>query len=124
MAATPSVGEVRSIIPDGCGGWYVGGAFTHSVGQTNFNNVFHIKNDKQVDTVWNPNVVGASVRAMVLNQPNPNAAGTLYIGGTFTSVEATPRVNLAAISKAPCNQVADGIVAQSWNPAPTPPSTP
>jgi arylsulfatase A-like enzyme len=111
--------EVRSIVPDGCGGWYVGGTFTQ-VGGANHPNIAHINRDRSVDEDWSVGTDGA-VMAMLLWQPSKTASGTLYIGGSFTTV-STPvdgqpvtRNRLAAVTTPACGGTGAGNVA-GWNP--------
>jgi arylsulfatase A-like enzyme len=106
--------EIRTVIPDGCGGWYAGGTFS-AVGGVGADNIVHIKADKTVDTSWTPEISKtadeASVRTLLLR------GGLLYIGGTFSRVGVTPRNNLAAVTPANCNgSAADSVTA--WNPGP------
>ena len=54
--------EVRSVISDGCGGWYVGGTFTGVGNNIGFSNVAHIAANKTVDATWVPIVTGGGVR--------------------------------------------------------------
>ena len=100
----PQVGdgsEIRAVIPDGSGGWYVGGSFSQlcdSSGCHTRNNIAHIKSDKTVDS-WNPSIGpgsagGVPVRALALKQ----STNTLYVGGAFTSVNGdTGKTRLAAL---------------------------
>ena len=82
-------GTVYAVIPDGSGGWYIGGAFTQ-VGTLNRNYIAHIRPDGTVDPVWNPSA-DDTVRALALS-------GTkLYVGGDFTSIVGTARNHLAAL---------------------------
>ncbi|MBI2418397.1 MAG: delta-60 repeat domain-containing protein [Ignavibacteriales bacterium] len=46
-------GTICSAVPDGSGGWYIGGAFT-KVGSYNRNRIAHINADGTVDAAWNP----------------------------------------------------------------------
>jgi arylsulfatase A-like enzyme len=97
-----ATGEVRAIVPDGSGGWYVAGDFTSLRDAVNLDHphtdLVHIRGDKSVDDNWRPATNGA-VRTIVLS------GSTMYIGGTFTQVSGTsagtanmPRNRLAAIS--------------------------
>src|ERR1700687_3726996 len=47
-------GLVQTVAPDGSGGWYIGGLFTH-VGAGARNNIAHILADKSVDPSFDPN---------------------------------------------------------------------
>jgi hypothetical protein len=109
--------EIRSVIPDRCGGWYVGGTFANQVGGVDHFNLLHIKADKTVDANWNP-APGAGLRAMVLWQPDTRLSGMLYLGGTFSAVNGTPRQYLAAISTPSCDGSVAGGTLAPWNPNP------
>lgn len=50
-------GFVRAAVPDGAGGFYIGGTFSH-VGAVARNNAAHILADGTVDPNWDPNPVG------------------------------------------------------------------
>lgn len=95
-------GAVTTSIPDGSGGWYIGGLFT-SVGDSSRNYIAHINHLGEV-TPWNPNVGGQSV--LVIQQ----SGSTLYIGGFFTSIGGQPRNNVGAID------INTGSVLP-WNPS-------
>jgi hypothetical protein len=129
--AWPQIGQgtaVTSIVPDGTGGWYVGGDFTtvrDASGTLHAHtDLVHIKSDKSVDTAWRPATNG-TVSALVLHN------GILYAGGDFTQVSGTsggtantPRNRLAAISTATgdptgWNPNADGEVSALAIPPPT-----
>ena len=101
----PQVGEggseIRAVIGDGNGGWYVGGNFNWLCGSNGCHerkNIAHINADKTVDT-WAPEIGpgssgGIPVRALALNQ----STDTLYVGGAFTSVNDDPtKMRLAAL---------------------------
>ena len=118
-------GEVKTVVADGQGGWYIGGSFTQ-VGTEIRNGIAHILSDGQVDLNWNPNLEliqyvndnsryqlvkrvlavgtfeGLLVNAIVVKD------GVVYIGGNFNSVLNETRNNLAAIDV--------GGSVTSWNP--------
>jgi arylsulfatase A-like enzyme len=112
----PQIGHgtmVKAIVPDGAGGWYVGGDFTTvrdgSGTEHAHTDLVHIKSDKSVDNLWRPATNG-TVSALVLHN------GVLYAGGDFTQVSGTsggtantPRNRLAAIGAATGDPTA-------WNP--------
>jgi arylsulfatase A-like enzyme len=106
--------EVRTVIPDSCGGWFVGGTFSEVLGVP-VANLAHINSNKSVDTTWQPSVTRTSgtpsVRALLLG------SGTLYIGGQFTHVDGTTRSNLAAVTVPGCAPPAAAAVT-TWNPSP------
>jgi hypothetical protein len=77
---TPGVnGVVKAVVPDGSGGWFIGGTFT-GIGTLAVTNVAHLKPDLTPDAGWNANLVGSSVNALALD------SGRLYIGGTFSKI--------------------------------------
>jgi len=90
---------VYAVVPDGSGGWYIGGSFTE-VGGLARNNLAHIDSSGAV-TAWNPNANG-TVYALALS------GGTLYAGGDFTFIGAVARDSLAAIGT-------NGALG-TWNP--------
>jgi hypothetical protein len=92
-------GAVRAVLPDGSGGWYIGGDFT-SVGGVTRNRLARINSDGTLHD-WNPNV-NNSVYTLALS------GSTLYIGGSFTSVGGVTRSRIARINS-------DGTV-HDWNP--------
>jgi len=97
-------GRVMSVIPDGGGGWYIGGAFT-AVGGLARSNIAHIKADRRVDESWDPGA-DQPVFSLVLSADGT----TLYVGGAFTQIGGTARGRLAAL------QAATGVPLASWNP--------
>jgi arylsulfatase A-like enzyme len=86
--------EVRAVVADGEGGWYVGGNFT-SVGEASRIRLVHIRPDKTVDPGWSPSANGV-VKTMALSDDR----STLYIGGAFTAVDGQGRDRLAALDAA------------------------
>lgn len=99
----PSVGSgrVNFILPDGEGGWFLGGEFT-DVGGLPRKNLAHILDDGSVDPAFAP-TVDKPVRHMALS------GQTLVIAGEFASVSGHVRHNLAALD------VTDGSVLD-WSP--------
>ena len=95
-------GTVNAIIPDGAGGYYVGGSFTGIKGQLR-NNIAHIDASGSA-TSWSPNVTGI-VHALAIQ------GSTVYVGGAITQVDGQPRSNLAAID------AATGVLTE-WSPNP------
>lgn len=94
-------GSVLAAVPDGAGGWFVGGAFTN-IGPVVRTNLAHVLADNSVDPNWTPHLNGVC-RSMV------SAGGQLYIGGAFTRVASTTRNRLAAVHPV------TGAVS-TWNP--------
>ncbi len=106
LAGFPKVaGNVQAAIPDGAGGWFIGGAFT-SVGGQPRNAVARINSDLTVSS-WNPGVGLPTdvVMNMVL------VGSTLYVGGTFKSIGGVARHDLAALDVSTASPT-------SWNPHP------
>ncbi len=85
-------GVILAVLPDGAGGWFIGGVFT-SVGGVPRQNLAHLLSDLSVDLSWNP-VAGGPVYALAAS------TGTLYLGGHFSSVSGVPRKNVAALDPA------------------------
>ena len=82
----------RAVIPDGSGGWYIGGGI-NNVDGTGVSRVAHINADGSLDTNFLPSVSGGQgVWAMA------KVGDVLYIGGDFTSVQGQARTRLAALS--------------------------
>ncbi|MCS6989586.1 MAG: T9SS type A sorting domain-containing protein [Chloroherpetonaceae bacterium] len=102
-AAFPKVlGNIRAVVPDGSGGWIIGGDFT-AVGGVPRNYLARIRADKTLDPNWNPNVDG-TVGALAVS------GGVVYAGGWFTTVNGSIARNyLAAFD------LTTGT-ATSWNP--------
>jgi len=76
-------GFVYACVPDGAGGWFIGGEFT-KVGGVGRNNIAHIRADGSVDTAWNPN---ANNRVFAL----AISGSTVYAGGQFWSIGGQTR---------------------------------
>ncbi len=90
-------GAVRCALPDGAGGWYIGGDFG-VVGGLPRARLAHILPDGTV-AAWAPVVVG-SVRTMLIK------GDTLYFGGGLTTVNGAARTNLAAVRRSTGTNVA------------------
>jgi len=78
-------GPVYVTVPDGAGGWYIGGDFTR-VGDKSRHNAARIMADGTVGA-WNPNV-DLAVRAIALARGA--SANLVWIGGDFTVVNNAP----------------------------------
>lgn len=100
-------GTVYSSVPDGAGGLYIGGSFSH-VGDKERGNLAHIGADGTV-TDWNPSA-NNEVRAMAIS------GSKLYVGGRFSSIGGQTRSSLASID------LATGE-ATNWNPTVDPPGS-
>jgi hypothetical protein len=93
--------EVFASVPDGNGGWYIGGSFTKVGGETR-RRLAQIDASGQV-TSWNPDV-NDPVKTILLRN------GILYVGGTFTEINNEDRSRLASFT------TSDGVLTD-WNPA-------
>ena len=101
IAGFPRVnGTVLTAVPDGAGGWFIGGQFT-AVGAALRANVAHVLADRSVSP-WNPGTGGA-VRALLLR------SGVLYVGGDFLTLGGIARNRIGAVD------AGSGVVA-AWNP--------
>jgi hypothetical protein len=88
-------GQVHAAVPDGQGGWYIGGAFSHVQGVSRYN-LAHILANNALDTGWNPNAGSDSTKegaiyAMVIS------GGQLYLGGAFAQAGGLRRSSLASV---------------------------
>jgi hypothetical protein len=93
-------GEIFATVPDGNGGFYIGGDFT-MVGEKSRNRTAHINAQGEV-TDWDPN---ANSRVLSLAVDG----SLVYAGGDFTSIGGQSRSPIAALDAATGN-------ATSWNP--------
>ncbi len=94
-------GYVYAVVPDGSGGWYIGGSFT-KVGSEPRNNIAHIDSSGN-PTSWDPSADN-TVYALAIS------GGAIYAGGSFTSIGGQTRNYIAAIDITTGN-------ATSWNPS-------
>lgn len=93
-------GDVNASLPDGAGGWYIGGNFTQVNGATR-NHLAYIHADGTLDA-WNPDA-----NNMVLDMVK--IGNTIYTCGNFTTVGGAARTYIAAV------HAVSGVVS-SWTP--------
>ena len=93
-------GQVFTSIPDGSGGWFVGGNFSIQ----GLSNLVHILSNNSIDISFAPNP-NSQVSALYLDGTN------LYVGGYFTQISGNSQSYLAKINST------TGVI-QSWNPNP------
>lgn len=93
-------GTVYAIVPDGAGGWFVGGEFA-SVSGVPRANLARVRGDGSLDPWWNPGA-DAPVRAIA---PAP---GYVFVGGDFLAAGGQPRRHVAQLN------LGDGA-ALAWN---------
>ncbi|MDO1451230.1 PQQ-binding-like beta-propeller repeat protein [Rhodocytophaga aerolata] len=109
---TPSfkiIGNVNTSIPDGKGGWFIGGSFTQVQGEAR-TGLAHLLPNGMLNQAWNPILtkpynLTSTVNTLVLSN------NTLFIGGDFTSIGEVNRNNLAALDASTGKVIA-------WNPSP------
>lgn len=82
-------GSARCILPDGKGGFYIGGDF-NKVGDLGRNNLAHILPSGAIDLAFYVNING-SVLTMARDSTH------LYIGGNFTVVNGATRNHIASL---------------------------
>jgi len=98
-------GTIFTAVPDGNGGWYIGGEFT-MVGTYDRNYIARINSDGSVDADWNPNA-NDIVYAIAVS------GNDIYVGGVFNgsnSIGGLTRSRIAKLNNT--NGEADAI----WNP--------
>jgi trimeric autotransporter adhesin len=81
-------GTVYAAVPDGVGGWFIGGLFT-AVGGVPRRNLAHVGSDLHV-FAWDPSP-DLMVRALIMQ------GGVLYVGGGFTGIGGQTRQGIAAV---------------------------
>jgi trimeric autotransporter adhesin len=110
-------GDVRAVVSDGAGGWYIGGTFTYVGGERHVT-LAHVESDGSVDHGFNPAAsmfddTPAEVDALAYSTSAPDA-GTLYVGGRFDRIGpggGEVHANVAAL------QGTDGAPVRSFNPS-------
>jgi hypothetical protein len=81
-------GVVRAVVPDGTGGWFIGGEFTQVNSQPRLR-LAHILSNGTLDINWASGAEGI-VRALALDN------GVLYVGGDFPGAGGQPKPRIAA----------------------------
>ncbi len=98
-------GRLRAALPDGHGGWYVGGTFSAIAGIPR-RNLAHLRADGSVDA-WDPDVEGTSLRMVPRTIYRPfeidavtalaRSGDQLFIAGNFTRVGGRTHNAFAAL---------------------------
>ena len=102
-------GRVMTAVPDGKGGWFIGGDFTEVQGVPR-QGLAHINADNSLDGAWNVNVTYMSYpRVYPYITYMTVANNTLYFIGDFQQVNGQDRYMLAAVDAA----TGEGT---GWNP--------
>jgi len=97
-------GTVKAIVPDGSGGFYVGGQFNSVTPGPGRNRIFHLLANGTVDAAWSAGSISSDVFSLAFDGTN------LYVGGVFTTIGGQLRNRLAKLSGA------TGAVDLTWNP--------
>ena len=84
--------DVSAIVPDGSGGYYLGGNFTTVAGIPRAG-LAHVTASKTLDLAWNPAPNGSVYTLLV-------TGGVLYAGGSFSMIGGVSKNGVAAISSA------------------------
>ena len=82
------IGSIFTVVPDGSGGWYIGGTFDHVGGRAR-HNLAHILANGDV-SAWAPEP-NSSVGVLVLR------GGVIYVGGLFSTIGGQERALVAAL---------------------------
>ena len=96
---------IRAAVPDGRGGWYVGGGFIHVDGVLR-KRLAHIDRDGRLDPDWKPEANGNGVSVASLAR----IGSRLYVAGDFARLQHAPRAHVGALD------VATGALDASWRP--------
>ena len=94
-------GSVFAVIPDGAGGWYIGGLFS-KIGSTPVDNLVHLNPNLTLDSNFRAYVNNVVYAVVKYNN-------TIYIGGRFSKINRLKRSRIAAL-----NAVTGKVKA--WNP--------
>ncbi len=112
-------GEVKVAVPDGVGGWYIGGNFKISLGPADARVALaRIRADGSVDPQWKPQLAA--------QQQAPSTVWALavwgsyvYIGGDFTKFQAPATGGSAAVRNHLARASAStGTIDAGWDPSP------
>jgi hypothetical protein len=102
----PSItGDVRCCVPDGEGGWYIGGGF-NMVGGVARQGLARILPNGQLDTSWSADLNGGGAINSIVRY-----GSHFVVGGIFSTIAGQPVPRLAAFR-------ADTGTIESWTPSP------
>lgn len=109
LASPPRInGIVRTVIPDGSGGWFIGGTFTQ-IGGYAITNLARLRSDLTPDTTWSARLLGQTINALALNN------GVLYVGGSYQRIAGKTASGLVGISPDGRSVVWDPLFGGSAN---------
>jgi hypothetical protein len=97
------VGQIIVAVPDGAGGWFIGGDFS-LVGGLPRRSLAHILSDNSVSS-WDPSPDG-TISTLALS------AGRIYVGGQFNNIGGQARSFMAALD------ATSGNLDPIWDPQP------
>jgi hypothetical protein len=92
LAAFRVNNPIRAAVPDGDGGWYVGGGFIHVNGVLR-KRLAHIDANGRLDRAWKPEANGNGVSVTSLAR----IGSRLYVGGDFATLQHQARFQLGAL---------------------------
>jgi outer membrane protein assembly factor BamB len=92
LAAFPVNNPISAAIPDGRGGWFIGGGFIRVDGQLR-KRLAHIRADGTLDPDWRPEVNGNGVGVSSLAR----IGSRIYVAGDFERLDHSPRRHLGAV---------------------------
>ena len=93
-AGTPAVawpdvdGDVHASVPDGAGGWFIGGEFSHVAGLPRAG-LAHLGSNGELDPTWAPAAYAPrrSLEDTVTVQALGVVGDVVYVGGSFTQID-------------------------------------
>jgi hypothetical protein len=91
LAAIRVNNPIRAAIPDGDGGWYIGGGFIHVNGVLR-KRLAHIDRNGRLDPRWKPEANGNGVSVTSLAR----VGSRLFVAGDFATLDGKPRFQLGA----------------------------
>jgi len=83
---------IRAAIPDGKGGWYIGGGFIHLNGVLR-KRLAHVDRNGRLDPDWRPEANGNGVSVTGLAR----IGSRLYVAGDFARLQRKPRFHVGAL---------------------------
>jgi trimeric autotransporter adhesin len=86
---------IRAAIPDGNGGWYIGGGFIHVNGVLR-KRLAHIDQNGRLDPDWRPEANGNGVSVTSLAR----IGSRIYVAGDFARLNRSPRLWIGAVDAA------------------------
>jgi Domain of unknown function (DUF5122) beta-propeller len=92
LAAFRVDNPIRTAIPDGDGGWYIGGGFIRVDGRQR-KRLAHIRTDGSLDPDWRPEANGNGVSVTSLAR----IGSRIYVAGDFARLDRAPRLHLGAV---------------------------